>query len=388
MTTSILHITDASSSGVLAAVTTFARAQSLAPGMEVTFAYVPRHDSPSVARIRELAGERVRVVRWSRGPRTALPALLARIPVELLRRRADIVHLHSSRTGMIGRAAALVTGHRGRTVYSPHCFAFDRSDAGPGRRRVLTALEHVGTLLGPRLLLVSATEQQLARRTFPAARTAVLTNRVDAAALGAVPREGRETGPLRVVHVGRIAPQKRPREFAEIARRHRERRPEAVFRWLGDGDRSLLGPGVEVSGWLEHEELVAELARADVLLFTTAGEGLPIAVLEAQALGLPVIAHDVTGMADVVREGRTGMLRADADGLLRALEELAVDPARRRALGEAGRAQVRDRFDLADLAEDSLAAYRQVGIVGIEESVEPVEPVGTVETVRTAGSRR
>lgn len=362
MTTSVLHVTDAASSGVLAAVTTFARAQSDLPGTAITFAYVPRPDSPPLARIQELVGERVRVLRWARGPRTALPGLGARLLGELLRGRVDVLHLHSSRSGMIGRAAALATGHRARTVYSPHCFAFDRSDAGTLRRAVLIALERLGTALGPRLLLVSETEQQLARRTFPIARTAVLRNRVDATDLGARrhPRQG--AGPLRIVHVGRIAPQKRPAQFAAIARERRREHPQDTFRWLGEGDRSLLGPEVEVSGWLDREQLLAELSAADLLLFTTAGEGLPIAVLEAQALGVPVLAHDVTGMADVVLDGRTGILRHDTAGLARALDQLAEDPGRRRALGEAARARILERFDLTDLGEDSFAAYRRLGL--------------------------
>ncbi|MFC7456040.1 glycosyltransferase [Brachybacterium sp. GCM10030267] len=369
MTSSILHITDAASSGVLAAVTTFARAQSAVPGIDVTLAYVPRHDSPSPERIQALAGDRVTVLRWSRSPRTALPALLVRATAELTARRDVLVHLHSSRTGMIGRAVAVLTGHRDRTVYSPHCFAFDRSDAGTLHRRVLTALERAGTLLGPRLLLVSETEERLAQRVLPRARTAVLRNRVDAEQLAALPRpEAASGGDLRVVHVGRIAAQKRPREFDAVARRWHEQHPGTVFRWLGEGDRELLGPDVEVSGWLDRDALLAELSRADVLLFTSAGEGLPIAVLEAQALGVPVLAHDVTGMADVVIDGVTGLLRADAEGLLQALGELAADPARRRALGETARARVRACFGLTHLAEDSFAAYRQVGVPIGEES--------------------
>src|SRR5699024_9667915 len=73
-------------------------------------------------------------------------------------------------------------------------------------------------------------------------------------------------------------------------------------------------------------------------------------------------AHDVTGLADVVRDGATGLLAADGTGLFRALGELAADAPRRRAMGEAARLRVRQHFDLTSLASDSFAAYRRLGI--------------------------
>lgn len=417
MSLRILHVTDAAASGVLAAVTALARAQAELPGADITLAYVPRPDSPSHGAIEDLVGPNGRTLRWSRGVRGAVPALAVRTSAALARGRYDVVHLHSSRAGLIGRAAALLTGHRARTVYSPHSFAFDRSAPGSLSRRVLHGLERVGTALGDRLVLVSDTEDALARRALPGARTAVLHNRVDARAVAAHAdrvRAGAERRPgagLRIVHVGRICAQKRPGDLARIARLvraeeiARDGAASTTFRWIGDGDRTLLDdvaaarrnpgagpvnasasttpdaaaprqaprpgtgpatgtttPDVEVTGWLDRTALLTELAGADVMLMTTAGEGLSVAALEAQAVGLPVLAHDVTGMSDVVDDGRTGLLRPDTDALLEALRDLAADPERLRAMGAAARRHALSRFDVADLAADSLAAYRRLGI--------------------------
>lgn len=370
--TRIVHVTDAAFSGVLSAVSTIARAQGEREDLAVELAYVPRPSSPSPQQIQGMVGPAVRVRRLAASTRWAMPALTVGLASLLLRDRPDVLQLHSSRTGMIGRALALVTGNRDRTVYSPHCFAFDRSDLGRRSRRLFLALERLGTVMGPRLVLVSDTEQTLARASLPGARTAVLSNRVDARALGeiaaaAAPPAGPDR-PLRVVHVGRIAAQKRPADFAAIVRAWADPAtrpagaPEIQARWLGDGDRDLLGPGIEVSGWLDREQLHAELARADLVLFTTAGEGLPVAVLEAQALGIPVLAHDVTGMADVVVDGVTGRLCPDSETLAAALVELTLDPDLRRRYGAAARNHVRAHFDLHDLAADSLAAYQRIGV--------------------------
>lgn len=376
MSTRILHITDASSSGVLAAVTSFARAQAAEPGIDVEFAYVPRHDSPEPAAIQAMASDAVHVRRLTASARAAVPVLAARLPLLLARGRYDLVHVHSSRAGLLGRVAAAVTGARSRTVYSPHCFAFDRTDGSAASLAVFRRLEQVGALLGPRLVLCSESEERLARRTLPGVRTAVLANSVDTAALADLADAARarrtaqaDPRPLRIVHVGRIADQKRPAELGRIAQAWTHRRaadpaslPEASFRWLGEGDRSLLPPEVEISGWLTPDALHAELAEADLMLFTSAGEGMPIAVIEAQAMGVPVVGHAVTGVTDVVVDGTTGILAGSTDELAAALERLARDGGERSRLSAAAAAHARTSFDISDLAARSFAAYRTIGI--------------------------
>lgn len=376
MTIRILHVTDASSSGVLAAVTSFARAQAAESGVEVEFAYVPRHDSPEPAAIQEMASDAVRLRRLTASSRAAVPMLAARLPLLLARSRYDLIHVHSSRTGLLGRIAAAATGARARTVYSPHCFAFDRTDGSAASLAVFRRLEQAGALVGPRLVLCSDSEERLARRTLPGVRTAVLANSVDTAALAELAdaararreAEGAER-PLRIVHVGRIAAQKRPAEYGRIAREWAARRaadpaalPEATFRWLGGGDRDLLPPEVEISGWLTPDALHAELAEADLMLFTSAGEGMPIAAIEAQAMGVPVVGHAVTGVTDVVVDGTTGVLAESTDELAAALERLARDGRERSRMSEAAAAHARASFDTSDLAARSFAAYRTTGI--------------------------
>lgn len=367
----IVHVTDAASSGVLAAVTGIARAQSALPGAKVEFAYVPRADSPPPARIQEMTGPRVRVRRLTANHRMALPALTVGLARLLVSRRSAVIHLHSSRSGMLGRALAALSGSRSRTVYSPHCFAFDRAGIDGARRKVFVGLERLGARLGPHLVLVSETERDLARRVLPGVRTGVLTNRVgeDVLALGEDgAARAASTGTLRIVHVGRIASQKRPEDFAAQARRRHaleaqdQTAARTQFRWLGDGDRSRLGPEVQVAGWLDRSALLSELAEADLMLFTSAGEGMPIAVLEAQAAGVPVIAHDVTGIRDLITDGETGVLVPVGGDLGGALDALLADPARRSALAAAARERVREHHSPGTLAEDSLSAYREAAV--------------------------
>lgn len=380
----ITHITDASASGVLAAVTALAKAQSELEMVDVEFLYCPRPDSPSIDRIRDMLGPDVRVRRLTTKPRLAVPALAACLP-RVLARRHGVVHLHSSRAGLIGRLLAPVLGARRRTVYSPHCFAFDRTGITRWHRALLVLAERIGVRAAPALIAVSAGEEQLAHDAVAATRTAVLRNRIDPAridearkALGAdaCDSEGGSSGsqkrlPLRVVHVGRIAAQKRPDEFAAIAAWCAAEHPDIPvgFRWVGDGDRSLLGEtatsgNVTVTGWVTGTDVLRELSRADLMLFTSAGEGLPMAVLEAQAMGVPVIAHDVTGLADVIENGTTGVLCTHRAEMQDALASLLRDAAARRALSRNAIAAIARSDTAAALARESLEVYRQVGVLG------------------------
>lgn len=372
----ILHVTDASSAGVLTAVTTLARAQSQHPAVEqVVLGYVPRPDSPPPSGIAELTGPAVEVRRWHRGGRTAMAGLTRRLFSALGAEEFDVVHLHSSRSGFLGRGVAALRGQRARTVYSPHCFAFDRTDFGAVPRAVYRVLELLGAGAANRLVLVSESEAQVARTALPGVRTAVLRNSVDVAALERTARERTAQAPseqdrtprdgsareLLVVHVGRIQGQKRPEQFSAVVAAVRATLEVPVrFRWLGDGDRSRLSPDIEVSGWMPHAALVGELARADAVLFTSAGEGMPMSVIEAQTLGVPVIASDVTGLRDIVRDRVTGRLESSAEALARALAEVLADPDLRAGLGSSAAAHARRAFDAADLADRSLSAYRSL----------------------------
>jgi glycosyltransferase involved in cell wall biosynthesis len=117
-------------------------------------------------------------------------------------------------------------------------------------------------------------------------------------------------------------------------------------------------PGVE---WLGRVEDVRSVwARAAIaVLPSTYGEGLPRALLEAAACGRPIVATDTPGCREVVRDGENGLLVPpyDVAALAEAIAALARDPARRQAMGQAGRALVECEFAEPVIAEQTLALY-------------------------------
>jgi glycosyltransferase involved in cell wall biosynthesis len=122
---------------------------------------------------------------------------------------------------------------------------------------------------------------------------------------------------------------------------------------LGLADAVLLPGRVEPSAWL---------ARADVFAHTSQWEGFGIVLLEAMLAGLPVVATRASAIPEIVSDGETGVLvePGDAAGVARALTSLVDDPARRLALGEAGRRRALSEFSVARMTERTLAVYEGI----------------------------
>src|SRR5699024_11867944 len=110
----ILHVTDASSAGVLTAVTTLSREQALLPQVrDVSLAYVPRPDSPPADQIRQMASKQVDVIQWSRRTDALrLAALGVRLVAAIRAGGYDVLHVHASRAGFLGRPTAAAVARR------------------------------------------------------------------------------------------------------------------------------------------------------------------------------------------------------------------------------------------------------------------------------------
>ena len=104
-------------------------------------------------------------------------------------------------------------------------------------------------------------------------------------------------------------------------------------------------------GKLDRAEVLAAYRRADVFLFPTRLEGLPLSVLEAMSCGLPVVGSDLTSMPEAVEHGVTGLLGAlDPDWLEAQIRELATNDELRHRMGEAARQTAVERFDISRTA--------------------------------------
>ena len=290
------------------------------------------------------------------GLRLGVPSLPA-ISEVLAEGRYDLVHLCAP--GPAGIGAALVAGVMALpTVASYHTelAAYARLRSG-GRRLEAGMRMLLGLFYGRSELVLSpstAADHSLERLGVPAERVSRWERGVDLDRFSPVKRdESLLPGEINVLYAGRLSVEKGVDLLADafLAARGRDPRLRLVLAGGGPEELSLrmrLGEAATFLGWLEGEELARVYASADMFLFASRTDTFGQVILEAQASGLPVVAVGEGGPAELVDNGRTGLLRpADADSLGIALLELAADPGRRARLGaaavEAARARGWDR---------------------------------------------
>lgn len=207
--------------------------------------------------------------------------------------RFDVLHAHSSHAGALVRMLRT----NAEVVYSPHAFA-------TLARRYSSVwwigqTERVLGLRAATIAAVSGDEARRARRLSPLSRVVRVSNCPEPAG-GSSARLG---DPLRVVGCGRLTAQKDPGFFASVAELATRASLPYMFTWVGDGAphyrRLLTDAGVRITGWLSREQVKAALLAGSVLLHGARYEGASFALLNAAAIGLPIVARPVPGIAEL-----------------------------------------------------------------------------------------
>lgn len=300
MTVSVLHVAESFSAGVATAI-------------EGYIDHGPPELRHTVCGYRR-PGVQVGDALDTRVPFIALPsgkaAQFKSIWTALHETDADIVHLHSSWGGMLGRVA--LPRRRPRVVYTPHCYGFDRQDLPRVARSAIRVVESV---LGWRLDAVGAcsrNEAAQARRLWPRRSVVDLPYVLPTKLTEELVRYRREgppdlSGQLEIAAVGRVGAQKDPAYFVEVADRIRfdaQLGERVRLVWIGGGDAAgedaLRRSGAELTGWVTRGEATARLAKAHAYLHTAAWEGLPLTLLEAATLRLPLVLRRIPALEEVM----------------------------------------------------------------------------------------
>ena len=181
---------------------------------------------------------------------------------------------------------------------------------------------------------------------------------------------------------GRMTAVKRTDDLVTMLAGVRERGIDALLLLVGDGDdRERLEQRAHDLGlarsclFLGYQEDVAGYYRLfDAFLLPSVNEGTPVSAIEALASGTPVVATRVGGVPDVVTDGVDGFLvePGDAEAAAERLVELARDPSLRARMGEAGSANVRERYAVERLVDDVDRLYRELlAAKGIHANTRP-----------------
>jgi glycosyltransferase involved in cell wall biosynthesis len=292
-----------------------------------------------------------------------LPAVL-RLRRYMGAARPGIVNTHSGRDTQLAGMAAHTLPHRPRIVRTRHLALpiTSRFTYSVLPDHVVTVSEHVA--------------HTLVKAGVPAERVTAVPTGIDLSRYAAeTPGTLRaELGlPSDALLVGTVAILRRKKGHAELLEAIPDvlaRFPAAHFVFAGDGPQhenlerriAELGLGGRVHLLGLRRDVVNVLASLDLFVLPTHQEALGTAFVEAGAMGLAAVGSRVDGVPEIVGDGETGRLVPvnDPPALAAAIVELLADPARRRALGEAARRKVAERFSREAMVAGMVAVYRKL----------------------------
>ncbi|HEY7794085.1 MAG TPA: glycosyltransferase [Gaiellaceae bacterium] len=302
---------------------------------------------------------------------------------EIIRaRRPDVLHTHTAKAGATGRIAATLAGSaRPKAVvhtYHGHVLSgyFSRRWEHLFRRIESVLALTTGTLIavsdevrddlvgfgvaGPERFVV-----------VPYGFDLPAWSDADDAARTRIRKElGLGADTFAIGWAGRLTAIKRPLDLVRTLRAVVDSGVDAQLVLVGDGelrgDVEALARELGVAGrtrFAGFQQRIREwYAAVDASLLTSANEGTPVVAIESLAAGRPVVATRAGGTGTVVQDGTSGYLLeiGDIAGLAARLAELARDPELRRRLGEAGAADVRERFTVSRMADEIDAVYARL----------------------------
>lgn len=301
---------------------------------------------------------------------------------DLRRRRIDVLHTHSSKAGVVGRLAARLAGVPA-VVHTVHGWSFNPTQSR-GRRWLYRLLERLTAPLTQRIVVVSSRNQEegLKLGIGRPAQYRLVRSGIDvdeyrrpARDRESVRRElGIESDQLLVGSIACLKPQKSPLDFVAAAAAAHRRCPRMRFVIAGDGglrpdverairDADLEGV-VQLLGW--RRDIPDLLHAFDAFLLTSRFEGLPRAVLQAMAAGVPVVATAVDGTPEVVEDGLTGWLVpvGEPEAAAEALLDRFARPDEALARARRARERIDSEFDIHAMVRRLERIYMSV----LEES--------------------
>lgn len=350
----VLHIVEAFSGGVLGAL------QTLVNGMSEDFhsyiLYNARQESPLEPQ--KIFKPEVTLIRAQHLTREIKPkedfAAMREVRRVFREVNPDVVHLHSTKAGAIGRLA--LNGKKVPIFYSPQGYSFFMPDCSESKRKMYHLLE---TMLGYRpSITVASCKGEYDSAKIVSRRATFINNGINTDELDHFGLDfNKRPKEISVCTLGRIVPQKAPEMFNRIA----EAFPEVKFVWIGGGElrEKLTSPNIEVTGWLTKEAALNKLMESSVFMLTSLYEGLAFSIMESMYLNRLCIVSKIPGNVDAIENGKTGYVCESLDDYIHVIRQLLdngidsrmVEAAHARVVKELNQTVMADRYEQLYLKE-------------------------------------
>ena len=358
----VVHVIEPMSHGVF--IWVIDMANNLAQnGYDVTILHSLRDETPE--NWRELFDPKVKLIHIQMGrainPITDIKALY-KITRELRRIKPDAIHGHSSKSGVLARVAGFLLGQNKRTLYTSHAIHYPLIEQ-PVKRMIYKSLELVSYWMGGTIIACSEREYGIILKEITKGNTdrlECISNGIDLAQVVQKDYE-KKSEKIRIGVLGRISNQKAPWVFASIAKNILAKHDNVEFVWVGAGEEEfekvLKESGVSITGFLDRDSALEAVATLDIFLQTSLYEGLSLALLEAQAAGIPAVVSNIPGNDEVVQHEQCGFVGDNEEELTAFTEKLILSAPLREELGHGARRYVEQHFSFDAMGDKYKALY-------------------------------
>ena len=283
---------------------------------------------------------------------------------EIRAAKPDLIHLHSSKAGLIGRLAAI--GLRIPVIYTAHGWAYT---TGVSKLKSLTyrVLERFASKLSDKIIAVSNFDRTLAIQNKVVSEEKIVTihNGIPAIADIATPLR---SDVIKIIMVARFESPKNQLDLIRAAGMLTKGNWKLEF--VGDGpllDRAMkyvatLGLQNDVTFVGARFDVPQLLRDSNIFVLISDWEGFPLTILEAMRAGLPIIASDVGGVSEALNDNNNGFLipKGDVSELAAKLQILIDDRHLRNRMGEAGRLRFMQEFHFDSMLKRTISLYKEL----------------------------
>ncbi len=275
--------------------------------------------------------------------------------------KPDILHTHTFKAGYIGRIKTKeinrAAGKQVKFVHTFHGHLFDDPEFSGLKSLIITSFERRFAMRTDAIVTVGAqVAKELLEREI--GQPEQFTNIPPGVEPLKIPKSKPRTK-ITIGWIARVTGVKNPLRALEIAKLF----PDAQFLIAGGGDmldqvKAQAPRNTKVLDWTDASKL---FAASDVILSTSENEGMPIALIEAQLAGKPVVATNVGGVPEVVLNNKTGFVtRKNTEDLAKALEKLINSKPLRTAQGKAAKAHAAKAFSVEKMIQAHISLYKKI----------------------------
>ena len=348
----ILHITECLGSGVLNYIKNISTWQ--AAEYDVYVAYATRPETPE--NFREQFNSKIHFIFVEGFTREIEPNndLRAFFNIKRIVRRIrpDLIHLHSTKAGVIGRWA--INCNKFKVLYSPHAYSFLMMNCSKTKRNMYKLIEKISDK--KKCLTITDIDGELEASRQVTKHAICIANGINPDEMDTVITNAqkyrckkKKNKPV-ITMLGKIVEQKNPYLFNELASEFKD----INFVWIGSGPLKnvLDSPNVTITGWLSREEAIARIMDSDIFLFPSAWESLSIALMEVMYIGKPCIVSDADGNKDVIRNGKNGIVCKCKSEYINAINELLLDSNKAIAYGKEARQDIINKYNVYSMENE------------------------------------